>query len=138
MTRSRAAAVALAACLALPSQGSAAQASYLTTLQLGTSDTGVAEPAIAWDTTLSSGMVSETDLSQLTLTLYTRATMSWQDQVIVDGAAQAIGGVSRSIAGAPFESDLTAFASDAALALEAFDHDVDTVSHGGAGEVFNG
>ena len=88
---------------------------------------------LRWATSATNGSVTETDLSQLTFTLFGNGIQLFQDTAIIGGAAQPLGGFARPIGGMEFNFDLTDFNNNgAAFGLGNYDNDLALVQDANA------
>ena len=99
----------LALCLALAASANAGV--YTTTYTLNTPYTAstpqVTHVVVNWSTNLTSGVVHETDLTNWSIRLDGGGSDVYTDNVIVAGAVQSIGGVSRSASSIMFQFNLS-------------------------------
>ncbi len=79
-----------------------------------------------WSTDLTSGMVTEADLTNWSYELFGSGSSVYSETVVLDSVVQPIGGVSRSIGDIPFDFDLDT------LTLANFDNDFDVVQEDAA------
>lgn len=96
--------------MALAAASSAGAGVYTTTYTLATPYTAsspqVTHVVVNWSTNLTTGVVHETDLTGWSIRLDGGGSNVYTDNVIVAGAVQSIGGVSRSVTSIMFQFNL--------------------------------
>lgn len=92
---------------------------------------------IDWSTAVMTGVIDETNLTDLTYTLTNGGTAVYQDQTIINSVVQPIGGVNRLLTDLVFNFDITTIPAGFAPSDE-FDNDLNSVQEiAGVGITYN-